>query len=168
MFKENIWVVAFSILAIILWVISVQEKKQYKILFLEGLANLAYTISYFLLGAYTPSSMNFVSTIRCFIFSKDRKENKDIPGYYLAFFLILLVVFGFITFRGFLSLIPIIITAFYTISSYLNDSKYLRIVFLVMAFVWIFYNYMVGAYVCIIGNVLEIISGVISLIRFKK
>ena len=50
MFKENIWVVAFSILAIILWVISVQEKKQYKILFLEGLANLAYTISYFLLG----------------------------------------------------------------------------------------------------------------------
>jgi len=155
-------------LAILFWIISVQEKKQYKILFLQAIANLIYTIQYFLLGAFTAGIMNFVSFGRCFLFSEKRKKGKDIPKIYLIGFILILIVLGIITYKDYLSLIPIVITIFYTISSYMKNSKWLRIIFLVAAFIWIYYNYMVGAYICIIGNVIEIISGSISIIRFKK
>ncbi len=165
----NSWLIQMvGALAILFWVISVQEKKQYKILFLQAIANLIYTIQYFLLGVFTAGAMNMVSFIRCFLFYERRKNEKNIPKTYLIGFVIILIIFGIITYEDYLSLIPIIITIFYTISSYMKNSKWLRIIFLMAAFIWIYYNYMVGAYICIIGNILEIISGSISIIRFNK
>lgn len=165
---ENLLIQIIGALAVLLWVISVQQKKQYKILFLQALANLMYTIQYFLLGVFTAGSMNLVSCGRCFLFYKKRKEKKNIPKIYLIGFILSLVTLGIITYENKLSLIPIIITIFYTISSYMKNSNWLRIIFLVAAFIWVYYNYTVGAYVCIIGNILEIISGSISLIRFRR
>ena len=81
---------------------------------------------------------------------------------------ILVLLLGIITFDNIISIIPITITIFYTLSSWMKDTKWCRIVFLVCAFIWIYYNYKVKAYVSIIGNGMEIISGVISLIRFEK
>lgn len=155
-------------LAILLWVISVQEKKQYKILFLQALANLLYTVQYFLLGIFTAGSMSLVSFGRCFLLYIKRKKEKEISKSHLIVSIIILIILGAITYESLLSLIPIVITIFYTISSYMKNSQWLRIIFLIAAFIWIYYNYIVGAYVCIIGNVLEIISGTISIIRFHK
>jgi len=155
-------------LAVLLWLISVQQKKQYKILFLQAIANFLYTVQYFLLGAFTAGCMNFVSFGRCFLFAEKRKKEKEIPRIYLLGFILILITLGMITYNGYLSSIPIVITIFYTISSYMKNSKWLRIIFLIAAFIWIYYNYMVGAYICIIGNIFEIISGTISIIRFNK
>lgn len=165
---KNLGIQIIGLLAILLWVVSVQQKKQYKILFLQALANLMYTTQYFLLGAFTAGSMNLVSCGRCFLFYRKRKEGKDIPKIYLIGFILILVIFGIMTYESKLSLIPIVITILYTISSYMESSKFLRIIFLGAAFVLMYYNYKVGAYVCIIGNILEIISGSVSLIRFRK
>ena len=87
---------------------------------------------------------------------------------YIIIFVIIVIVLGILTYDGYLSLIPIIITLFYTISSWMKDAKWIRIVFLIAAFIWIYYNYVVGAYICIIGNVFEIISGTLALIRFSN
>ncbi len=80
-------------LAIFFWVFSIQAQKQYKILFFQCLANLAYTASYFLLGVLDASSMNLISTIRCFVFYRENKKNKEIPLYYLIGFVSLLIIF---------------------------------------------------------------------------
>ena len=154
--------------AVIFWVISIQRKKHYKILLLECIANILYTVQYMLLGVFLTSFMNFTSAIRCFIFYKKRKENQEISKIWLIIFLSLIVIMSIFTYDGYLSLIPVIITIFYTIASWIKEANFLRIVFIIAAVVWIYYNYMVGAYVSIIGNVFEIISGVISLIRFSK
>ncbi len=126
------------------------------------------TIEYLVLGVLSAASMNFVSTIRCYLFYRKKKERRKVPEVWLIGFISLLIILGIITYNGYLSLIPIIITIFYTISSYLKKAKWIRIVVLIAAFIWIYYNYMVGAYVVIIGNILEIISGTISLIRYRK
>ena len=39
---------------------------------------------------------------------------------------------------------------------------------LICGFIWLIYNIIIGAYIIIIGNVLEIISATISLIRYKE
>jgi hypothetical protein len=151
--------------AIAVWVISIQNKDRKNILMFQSLANLLYSIQYFLLGAYSAFIMNFVSTFRCFIFSKvNFKKTKWIS---LLFCLIILFI-SFFFYDGLLSLVPIVITIFYTFSSSMDDAVWNRTTVLLAAFVWIFYNYKVGAYITIVGNVFEIISGIVSVFRFKK
>ena len=157
-----------GIVAIVLWVISVQKKEEYKILLLQALANLIYTVQYVLLQVFPAAFMNIASFFRCYIFYIKRKNEKNISKLWLIIFIIIVIVLGILTYDGYLSLIPIIITLFYTISSWMKDAKWIRIVFLIAAFIWIYYNYVVGAYICIIGNVFEIISGTLALIRFSN
>lgn len=157
-----------GIIGVFFWVYSVQHKKQKEILFYQFLANLSYAIQYAILNVFTASAMNMSSVLRCLIFYNLRKNKKDISIVLLIVFLILIIFLGIITYNGLLSLIPVIITIFYTVSSWLKDTKWTRIVFILAAFAWIFYNFQVGTYPNIIGNIFEIISGTISLHRFEK
>lgn len=151
-------------LAISLWVVSIQNKERKNILLFQGVANLLYIIEYSLLNAYSAASMNLISTIRCFIFRKvDEKKLHKLTIIFIGLILIL----GLLTYNGILSLIPILISIIYTISSSNKNAKYNRIAILIAAFIWIYYNYKVEAYITIVGNIFEIISGILSLIRFK-
>lgn len=151
--------------AIALWVISIQNKKREKILLFQFWANILYMLEYSLLGAMSASMMNFSSSIRCITFYKTKKSNSYGS---LILFSLCVIILGILTYNGLLSLIPIVITLFYTISSWAKNPIWNRITVLGAALVWIYYNYTVGAYITIVGNILEIISAVISLIRFKK
>ena len=179
-----------GIVAIIVWNISIQNKKLEKILYFQFLANLLYSMEYFLLGAPIAGFMDFSSGCRCFVFYYKNKKKQPISKKWLFLFITLIIGIGILGYTSPLSLIPVfltffytitsysktsnftriafIITIFYTISSYLKKAKWIRIVVLIAAFIWIYYNYKVGAYVGIIGNIIEIISGVVSIYRFKK
>lgn len=157
-----------GISAIFVWNISIQNKKLEKILYFQFLANLLYSMQYFLLGASIAGFMDFSSSCRCFLFYYKNKKNQPISKKWLFFFITLIIGIGIIGYSGPLSLIPVFLTFFYTIASYSKTSNFTRIAFLVAAFIWIYYNYKVGAYVGIIGNILEIISGIISIYRFGK
>lgn len=157
----------FGILAIIFWIVSVQRKNKKNILFNQMMANIFYTIQYFLLGVFSASSMNFMSSLRSLVFYSFEKKNKEITKVWLIVFISLVLICGFLTWENSLSIIPIVITLFYTISIWMKDAKWIRFVFLIAAFIWIYYNFKVGAYVCILGNFLEITSGIIALIRFN-
>ena len=164
----NLFAQLIGIVAIAFWIFSIQKKEQHKILFLQFLSNLCYAIQYILLGAFEASSMNFTSAIRTYIFYSKRKNNKDISLNYLFLFIALITILGIITYKSVLSLIPIFITVLYSISNWVKDEKWIRITVLICAFVWIYYNFVVGAYISIIGNIFEIISSIIALYRFKS
>lgn len=155
-----------GIIAIYLWVISIQKKESFKILLYQAFANLFYTWQYSLLNVYSAAAMNFSSFLRCLLFASKKKKKQNISYWWLAIFLLIILFLGIITYNSFLNLIPLIITIFYTISSWLKDSKWLRVTFLLAAFVWIYYNYQVEAYICVIGNVFEIISALYTLKKY--
>ncbi len=154
--------------AILIWNISVQNKKLEKILFFQFLANLLYSSEYFLLGATITGFMDLTSGFRCFVFYFYNKIQKPISKKWLLFFIILIILIGTIGYSGPITLIPVFMTLFYTITSYSKTSNWTRIAFLIAAFIWIYYNLQVGAYVGVAGNILEIISGTISIYRFDK
>jgi len=89
-------------------------------------------------------------------------------SYWLWLFLILIFILGIIGYNGLLSLIPVIITTLYFISTYFNNMKVVRLVFFFCSMVWFYYNYQVGAYTALIGNVFEFTSGLIALFRFDN
>ena len=152
-------------MAISFWVISIQYKDRKNILLFQAIANLFYSIEYFLLGAFSASIMNLLSTFRCFIFSKTKKKTTKLFNF---LFCLIILIIGIFTYNGLLSLIPPIITLFYTISSSKHNNMWNRLTVLVAAFVWIFYNYKVGAYITILGNIFEIASGILSIVRFRN
>lgn len=161
---ENIaQIIAF--IAFILFVLSIQMKEKKKLVIYQLFANLLYGISYFLLNSPVAFIMNMVSVLRCLIlyFSKGK------PSKLYLFLLILIIInVGIFMYDTPLSLIPICITLLYTISTWQDDMRLVRYLFVTGGIFWTLYNYSAGAYIAIMGNIFEIISGSISIIRYKK
>ena len=154
-------------LAILFWVISILLKNKKNILLMQVIANGIYGIEYLLLGAFSAASMNFLSFLRLLVYYFYTSLNIKMPKWILFVFIALVLLFGIITYDGLISLLPIIITVLYTYAFWQNNLNVARIIYIVAAIIWIYYNYEVGAYVGIIGNILEIITGLISLIKYR-
>ena len=156
-----------GLLAIICWTMSIQQKNKEKILIYQMIANTLYTIQYSLLGAFSAVAMNITSAIRSIVFYSDEKENNQSKTS-CAIFIVIIIILGIITYETPISTIPILITIAYTYSVWQTNLKITRIIFIIAAIIWIYYNLKVGAYISIVGNILEIISGIISIKRFHK
>ena len=112
--------------------------------------------------------MNGVSAVRCFVFYKYTKNNKQIPFIYLIIFILLVLILGIISYQGISSLIPITITIIYFISTYIKKEKYTRLALIICAIIWLIYNYNFSAYIAMIGNTFEIITGFIALHKYNN
>lgn len=156
-----------ALFAILFWVISILLKNKKNILLMQVIANGIYGIEYLLLGAFSAASMNFLSFLRLLVYYFYALLNIKMPKWILFVFITLVLLLGIITYDGLISLLPIIITVLYTYAFWQNNLNVARIIYIVAAIIWIYYNYEVGAYVGIIGNVLEIITGLISLIKYR-
>ncbi len=164
----NLLAQILGVLAIITWVISIQQREKKNVLLCQAIANSIYGIQYFLLGAMSASFMNFISFFRSWVFYDDEKKKRNTTGSSFLFFSFIIVVFGILTYRDIFGLIPVFITLAYSYSVWQKNLTITRWIFIIAAFVWIYYNMKVGAYVTVVGNILEIISGIIALIRYKK
>lgn len=119
---------------------------------MQVIANGIYGIEYLLLGAFSAASMNFLSFLRLLVYYFYALLNIKMPKWILFVFITLVLLFGIITYDGLISLLPIIITVLYTYAFWQNNLNVARIIYIVAAIIWIYYNYEVGAYVGIIGN----------------
>lgn len=165
-----VYIQILGIVALILWCYSVQKNSRKEVLKLQTLANLFYAGQYFFLGAIATSFMNIISAIRMIIFYKNESKNEKNSIWTFIIFVILILLVGFldIIYNGFniYFLLPIIITIGYTYATWQPSLKVTRYIFLLAAFLWIGFNIKVGAYASIIGNILEIISGIYAIIKY--
>ena len=157
-----------SILSIFLFVISIQFKDKKDILLIQTFASMCYFIAYLILGSYSGCAIELIEQTKDIVFYEYEKKKKEIPIILLIIFVSSLIIASIITYDGFYSLMPLIINLLYFVSSYFKNPKYMRITMLLCGFLWIYFNFKVGAYIIIIGNILEIISAIISLVRYKK
>lgn len=164
----NIFAQIMGLLAIITWVMSILLKNKKDIILSQIVANAIYSSEYAILKAYSAASMNFLSFIRLIIYYIFAKKDKKLSKFILVIFFILIMLLGIFTYNGLLSIIPIIITLFYAYSLWQNNLKITRIIYIMAAVLWIYYNFQVGAFVGIVGNILEIIAGVFSLIKYHQ
>lgn len=157
-----------SILSIFLFVISIQFKDKKDILLIQTFASMCYFIAYLILGSHSGCAIELIEQTKDIVFYRYEKKKKEISIILLIIFVSSLIIASIITYDGFYSLMPLIINLLYFVSSYFKNPKYMRITMLLCGFLWIYFNFKVGAYIIIIGNILEIISAIISLVRYKK
>lgn len=165
--KNTIYIIA-SILGIIFFIASPLFKKKKDILISQIGAAFCYMIAYIIKGATSAWLIEIIEQIKDLIIIRFERKKKNVPGFILAFFILLLIVVTIIFYDGYYSITPLIINIAYFISTYFKNPKHIRYTMLVCAFLWAFYNYSVGAYIIIVGNVFEVISATYSIVKYKK
>ena len=143
-------------------------KKKENILWTQIGASMCYLIVYVIKGAWSGVSIEILEELKNLVFIKIEKKNKKIPISILIIFLSLLVGVSIYFYDGVLSLLPLFINILLFTSTYFKNPKYIRYTMLIAGLLWGIYNIYVGAYIICIGNFLEIISAIISIIRYKK
>jgi hypothetical protein len=158
----------FGLISLFLLIMSYQQTKKQKFLFIQIFANVFYFIQYILLSAFSAAASNMISIIRSSIFYKYEISNKKIPIFFLFIFEIIILIAGFITYVNIFSIIPIIIVISYTYATWQKNLKVTYFICLVAAILWILYNYVVGAYVSIIGSIIEFTASTIGFIKVSN
>ncbi len=153
-------------IALAFWIISTQTNKKNILMKLQLLANFLYAIQYFLIGANIAAIMNLVSTVRYYIYNKNEEKGKENSYTMLVTFILIILVIGIFTYNEIINIIPIIITIAYTYATWQKNVKIIRYTIIIAAIIWIFYNSYVGAYITIIGNILEIVFNFIAILKF--
>ncbi len=162
----NIFIQILGLLALISWVSSVQLKNKTDILKLQIVASVFYCLHYGMLDAVSAAAVSVVSIIRLLTIFLIERKGRRVSIYLLVLFILLLFGVGALTYVKPLSLIPIFITILYTYATWQSNTKIIRIIFFICGWLWIYFNYNVGSYILIIGNMMEIISSTVSFFRF--
>ena len=164
----NILAQIFGTIAIILSFKSYQCKKRCSFLTLQTLVNVFYGIQYLLLNAYSGGVTSLISIIKNLSFYGYVRNDKKVPVYVLIIMESIFIMTGILTYDGLISIIPVLISCFYTWAGWQNSLKTTCVAGMISAALWIIYNAYAGAYVSLIASVIEIIGSTIGFIKHKK
>lgn len=156
-----------SVLSILFYVLSVQFKEKRNILTVQILASLCYLIVYIIKGAWSGVAVEIIEGTKNLTFIKTEKKNNNISKNLLYIFLLLLFLVSFIFYDGIFSLLPLLINIILFVATYKKNPKHIRYAMLLTGILWGCYNIYLGAYIILVGNILEVMSAGISIYRYK-
>ncbi len=125
-----------GILGFALSVISFQQNTQKRIVFVQFLANVSFTIHFYLIGAYTGSILNGIAIIRSFAYCfKDKKWASS--NIWIVIFSLAFVVAGVFTWEGPLSILPTVAMVLSSISFGIKNPKLVRRIYFPCSPMWL-------------------------------
>lgn len=148
--------------AIALFVFQINHRK--RMLELSAVAAFLYSISFFLLGAFTGAAMNFIGGVRCYVFSKSRTKKANLRTF--LFFAAVALIATYFTWVGPLSLLAMFGTIFSSIASSQLSTTKLRRFALLAPPLWFAYNYFTHSYPGMFIEVFVIFSNLVGQYRF--
>ena len=154
----------FGTIATILSIVALLCKNKKKLLKVQLLANLLYSIQYWIMNAMSASFVTLIAIFRSLFFTNE--NNKKIK---IATLVTAAIIAGIFSFNGtHLSIIPIFCSIVCIFGASIKNVRYYKLVYGACSAIWIYYNICVGAYVIIIANISEIISAIIGYYRYEK
>lgn len=152
-------------LGLALSIVAFQFKKHQNIVLLKLSSELTFSIQYMLLGAWTGAVLDLISVIRNFLFYKFVKKNISTTPV-IVIFGIFVVITGFVTYDGVMSLLPIGSKLLTTVSYGMKNEKWLRLITLPSCILWIIYNLSVGSYAGAATDGITLVSLLIAMYKF--
>lgn len=153
--------------AALLFVVLSFQKKQRSTLLLVMLAGLLlFMLHYSLLGAWTGALMNLIEAGVVFIaYKKDTAKWAQHPAWLYAF-IGLYVIFGVVSFKGWVDILPVVAQAFGAIAVWQTNARAIRFLMLVPRPLWFTYNLVVGSQAGVVAEIFISASVLIGIIRF--
>ena len=162
----------FGILGLIVIVSSFQFKDNKTFFMMQGAGSLFFFVNFFMIGAFGGAFFNLTNLVRGLLFMKDREKPWKtilIEILYTGCFLFSIFLTKGDYFQIFLSALPYIALVFMTICMKNGNGKNIRISQITyMSPAWIvhnIFNFSLGGLIC---EIINMISSVIALARYKK
>lgn len=161
----NIAAQIVGVFGIIVFAITPHQKTKSKILVCQLISSLLYASQYFLLEAFSAVVTNMIDALKSIVFSTYEKKKKKIPIYILIVYIAIMLISGIFTINSIFSVVPIVGAILYSYAAWQDNLKLFRIINIFVVLMFIVYNIYVGAYVSFFGNVFQLISSVVAIIR---
>lgn len=161
----NIVIQIIGIAAMLFSVFSFQMNKHKHIMIMQLLATTLFGLQYFLLGAYTGMAVDIVATLRGIVFyHRDKEWAKS--NIWIAVFIIMFILSGFLTWQGPSSLLMTSAMILNTFSFSFTKPKLVRSTILISSPLVLIYNILTGSIGGIINEVCVELSSIIGLLRY--
>lgn len=161
----NIVIQIIGIAAMLFSVFSFQMNKHKHIMIMQILATTLFGLQYFLLGAYTGMAVDIVATLRGIVFyHRDKEWAKS--NIWIAVFIIMFILSGFLTWQGPSSLLMTSAMILNTFSFSFTKPKLVRSTILISSPLVLIYNILTGSIGGIINEVCVELSSIIGLLRY--
>ena len=158
---------ALGILALVIMVLSYQQKTRKGLLAFQMASNACYAVSYFMLGGISFAVMSLINIARSFVFTREDAGDEWAKNrIWLYVFLAVPIISGIMTWENILSLPVIVATVILTVALYSKNGKTMRRLFLIPPVLYIFYNVSHGHWGGIGSDVFCLISAIIAIYRF--
>ncbi|MBE7033027.1 MAG: YgjV family protein [Ruminococcaceae bacterium] len=158
-----------SFIATILGLIEPFGKKMKTILTLNFLGNLLVGISYLFGSDYSGAAICFTACVQVLInYSFDVKQKK-LPLWLIIIHAVIFLTVNIITFAHWYDIIALAAAMLFVLSVAQSNAKYYRVLYVTNSFLWIFYDFLAGAYANLGTHIVLFIATSIAIyIRDKK
>lgn len=162
----------FGILGLIVIVSSFQFKDNKTFFMMQGAGSMFFFINFFMIGAYAGAFFNLTNLVRGLLFMKDREKPWKtilIQSLYTGCFLFSVFLTKGDYFQIFLSALPFVALLCMTVCMKKGNPTYIRVSQICyMSPAWIvhnIFNFSLGGLIC---EIINMISSLVALIRYKK
>lgn len=160
---QGIGAIGYGLLAL-----SYFKKEKSKILFMQIISYIMFTIHYYLLSGITGAICNLIGLfglVAIYLCDKYKSKKKNIIS---AFFIVALLVVNIITFQNVFSIFPLIASIIVIISFLIDNEDIIRGIGVVSAICWLIYAIAYQSFVAIVFEVITLIGVLIAFIKNKK
>ena len=147
-----------------IYFLSYQFKDNKKLFKVQFFSYICYTTHFICLGAITGALSNAINLFRSYFLSSNNEKLHS--KWACGFIISLLVLVCIFTWKGPISLLPVIGNAAVTIGGYSHSEKKLRLAMLfINAPLWITYDVIVRSWAGVFDETLTLIAVIVSIIR---
>lgn len=146
--------------------LAAYQCRQYKwIIGLRTLNELAFTVQYLFLGAWTGAAVGVLGCVRNGIFLRLNRQGKSTKLWRVVF-CVIFVAASLLTWSGFKSILTSVAKVASTISYGSPNPRLIRLVTLCSSACWLLYNFYVASAAGVLGEVVTLTSVLIGIVRF--
>lgn len=153
--------------AVTLFLLSYLQQKRKHIIILNATSRLLYIIQYLLLGAFEGAALDIAGILSSVM---AQKKNLTFIKKHIKWFVaangLLIIIVGLCVYENVFSLLPIAGVLLHTGAFWIDNEKIIRRISLIGCPFWLAYNIVSGAYGSCIGDVLSMVSLVVSMVRY--
>ena len=163
--KEIAFVI--GIVAVCLYLLGYLQKRRKSIIILNLSSRILYIIQYILLGAFEGAALDVCGSASSVL--AEKKDTEIIKKHFYIFFIgvnIAITTIGLSLYVNVFSLFPIMGVLLHTSAFWIDDEKRIRLISLLGCPFWLVYNISSGAYGSCIGDVLSMVSIIVSMMRY--
>ena len=161
-----IFVQILGVITLIIFVISLQQRKKENFLLLQSGGTVVFIIQYILTGKLTGAILFAIVAVRGLVFYFYKKKNLKPSPVVLVLFLAALLVSTYFSWQNVLSLIPFIGTAAKTWGTWQDDMKWTRKTSLLGQICMIVYNLTAAMYTGALTEACNLTSTLIAMWRY--